>query len=82
MTLKYSTLAMTGGRQEWSVVIVRYDFSEIQFEEGQVYQASAVPPVTLQTWSVNTGQIRNNALASCETQYGPGFVRVTGSIFR
>ena len=42
MTFKYSTLAMTGGRQEWSVVIVRYDFSEIQLESGLVYLAS--PP--------------------------------------
>ena len=42
LTFKYSTLAMTGGRLEWSVVIIRYDFSEIQLEEGLVYQNS--PP--------------------------------------
>ena len=72
LTFKYSTLAMTGGRLEWSVVIVRYDFSEIQLEEGLVYQNS--PPVTQQTPSVNTAKIRNNALVSSETQYNPGFV--------
>ena len=49
-----------------SVVIVRYDFSEIQLEEGLVYQNS--PPVTQQTSSVNTAKIRNPGLVSCETQ--------------
>ena len=44
VTFKYSTLAMTGGRREWSVVIVRYDFSEIQLESGLVYQNSEQSP--------------------------------------
>ena len=61
---------MTGREGGQSVVIVRYDFSEIQLEEGLVYQNS--PPVTQQTSSVNTGKIRNNALVS--SQYNPGFV--------
>ena len=61
-----------------SVVIVRYDFSEIQLEEGLVYQNS--PPVTQQTPSVNTAKIRSNALVSYETQYNPGFV--TTGLFR
>ena len=66
MTFKYSTFAMTGREGGQSVVIVRYDFSEIQLEEGLVYQNS--PPVTQQTSSVNTAKIRNNALVSCESE--------------